>query len=315
MYFTHLEKTNHNTILVADNNIVCKYNVVTKELTTHLKFPDDRKINCTNYAGYKHVELFFSGTKPIQVFYEGKFVKELNQTIPQRIESGGLMNASRGVEYYRNICYFIDVNAKLYSCDMNQIKTLIEEEKVNQIPEVPNNLVDRVSCIAYAKTKKQLYYSNLTSQIVKYGTTVGCQFPESQKVSYMEASHGVLAASTYMTKSGGQSGAITMSYHVLSQDKLEVLARSFIKEGDYYHRHQILKLALVNVRQGLLMIGLPNYESCDLLLANRKVISPIFIDKPLAQVCHWSMVAISTMYSTNIYFGSVQGIYKLTLKV
>lgn len=292
-----------------------KYNIQSKELRTHLVFGN--KLNCTNYACHQNIELYFAAGKPIHLYNAGKLVTELEQSMPLKVEQGGLMSTSRGVESFKHLVYFVDNAQNLYCCNLKTVKQLIDENKIAEIKKISQIIATRTTSLAYSKEKKQLYYSNTQNQIVKEGTKIGCQFGIPQNVSYMVASHGIVAVSTFLTKSVGSiaTGNIVMNYHILSQEKLSVMARPFTKEGDYFARHQILKMVLINVPQGLLMVGLPNFETCDLLLANRGLITPLAIDKKLGQVCHWSMAGISNSASANIYIGSVQGIFKLSIKL
>lgn len=315
-YFNHFEVTGPQEFLVMDQDEITRYNVTRNQLTQYLRFPAERNTNAFNYARYLTLEFFFPQDKKVQVYNNRQFIGELKEEFNGLISGIPYANTSRIVEYSRNDLYFIDKHDNLYWYKMDEVLKAVQEGLTQFAGMfVKSNIWD----FTHSAKNRWIFIATKDQKICRYQSGLEYKLEAQERVTVMNANHGILATSTMILPKNAKPGTIQndkkvmtkITYYVHSQDRLKLLAPPFVKEGSAYQSNMTQKILLINLKKGMIMVGLPNFQICDFLFVANRKISPLVIDKRFTPLCHWTMTAFTTRNECSIFYGTMSGIFKL----
>lgn len=309
-YFNHFTRIDKDRFLIADQDETNCFNMRTNSLTSHLDY-SKLNLNAFNYAHYRSLEFIFPQGGKVHVFNKGVHVCELEETFSGLLPFINYANTSRCVQFKDKNLYFLDNKWSLYWYQMDKSLKLVESGQ----KKLPGVLIHKdVDYFCLSDNGHDLFIANSKKSVQKYQCGLSFQLPEKERVTVMTAAYGMVVTAT-MEETKEKKPDKTNRYYFHCQNRLKEVIPPYTKTDSRYLTNMVQSILLHKLKHGILMVGLPNYQICDLFFLNKRTVTVLQKDKPFQNLCHWTMLADQHDDCLDLYLGTMSGIYKLQFKV
>lgn len=306
----HLLKINEEEFISVGKGSSVIYNHKTNKFIKHFDFNDDQ-LNAFNYARYKSMHVIMPEDGRVMLMCDKSPAVMLSEYFSNSLSYIDYANTSRCVEFHGENLYFIDRDWNLVFHRMDTLLDRLKKGEKDFKGEILRNYIVNFCLNEHGDT---LYIADDKRLVHKHKSKLVLQFKEDERVIAMVAQFGLLVIVTMNVTEHKRPGN-TNTYYIHSQRNLDQLHPPFKKVNDKYRTNMIQKVILHRISRGLIMVGLPNFQFCDIFFIAKNQLVVLQKDKPNNEICHWTAVICQIDDKVSVFLGTLDKLFKIEFAV